>query len=614
MVQESSCRCVVLLTAVLLAAPARAEEELLWPEIFRGTTEVNVVNVDVVVTDAGGRPVTGLRLDDFRLFEDGKPVAISNFYAVEAEGPVEPVTATEEPPGVEDEPVTAIVPDDRRRWLILFIDQANLSKRSRDRVLRRLRDFVRESWSPESRVMLVENDRDLVIRQGFTSDRERLSAALDRAALAETVAPRFGVDRNRLIRAIESVNVEAGSGLFGTTGGGREFDQASLTDQAGGEALAILPQIRDYAEQRLQHVRQTLRILERFIAMAAGLPGQKSVVYVSDGLPLHPGAPLLEAYARRFEPLGLRGPQVTPELESARFDASRDFEKLLTRANSGRVTFYTLYAGSPASLGRGSAETVASAGGNFASWNDSLASSEERNLQEPLRQMAEQTGGRHGLTTSAVEKALEGLAIDTANYYSLGYVADEPAEGRVREIRVEVPNRKWDVRFRRRFRDRSMIERAEDRTRAALLLDEEENPLEMELEAQAPQAQPDGHFVVPLRVKVPLAGLVLIPGDTEHRAKVSIFVAVRDETGRVSDIKQHLCPVRIPNSEILTARGKSAACGIRLLMRVGSQRIAVSLLDELAAIESTAHLDLDVKAGEAPASGSDSGRPTDAGR
>ena len=71
------------LLGLLLAAPSvhAQEDEITWQTIFSGTTDVNVVNVDVVVTDKQGKPVSGLGVDDFQLFENGKPVEISNFYA-----------------------------------------------------------------------------------------------------------------------------------------------------------------------------------------------------------------------------------------------------------------------------------------------------------------------------------------------------------------------------------------------------------------------------------------------------------------------------------------------------------------------------------------------------
>ena len=40
---------------------------------------VNLVQVDAVVTDSNGKPVTDLKREDFELFQDGKPQTITAF-------------------------------------------------------------------------------------------------------------------------------------------------------------------------------------------------------------------------------------------------------------------------------------------------------------------------------------------------------------------------------------------------------------------------------------------------------------------------------------------------------------------------------------------------------
>src|SRR5277367_3201751 len=48
---------------------------------LRATSEA--VLVPVVVTDAGGKPVTGLKREDFAIYADGKPQTIANFEEVQ---------------------------------------------------------------------------------------------------------------------------------------------------------------------------------------------------------------------------------------------------------------------------------------------------------------------------------------------------------------------------------------------------------------------------------------------------------------------------------------------------------------------------------------------------
>ncbi len=154
----------------------------------------------------------------------------------------------------------------------------------------------------------------------------------------------------------------------------------------------------------------------------------------------------------------------------------------------------------------------------------------------------------------------------------------------------------WRLRHRGSFRDRPAVERAAEHTRAALWIDVLENPLEIAVETREQEPQGDGTFVIPLLVQVPLGKLALLPGEKEHRARLSLFVAVRDEKGRTSEVNRQLWPIRIANSEVLTALGQTAAYGVRLRMRGGRQKIAIRVLDEVTSLASTVNLTLDVGA------------------
>ncbi|MEM7581801.1 MAG: VWA domain-containing protein [Acidobacteriota bacterium] len=578
-----------------------ADDEV-WQTIFRGSTEVNVVNIDVVVTDKEGRPVNGLTRDDFRLATEGQPTEISNFFAVEAGRTV--LRADEQ--GVsepEADDSTAVEP----AHLILYVDNANIRSIHRARVFERLRDFLLAHRQFNARVMLVSNDRSLAVRQTFTSVPHEIFVALKELQEESTVGPRFENDYLQIVRAIEDVNVDEGSGLFETKGpGGLNEDdvdsgadsQERLTTRTITQARPIMAQIRAYSAQRFQHTQQTLRVLRQLTDIAAGLPGRKSVIYVSDGLPLRPGEGLLEAAKRRFEALAGFGANLRTTMESIRDDATPAFEKLVEHANASRVTIHTLDASPSRDVGRGSAASSGYSGGNFASWNDSLVATERRNAQDPLVILAQGTGGRFGLTHTTYEAVLQGIVSDFDNYYSLGFIAEssDEAKDRAREIEVTVGDQSYQVRYRSSFRDKTTAERSAERAQAALLLDSVPNPFDVIVDTETPQPQDDGLFMVPLRVQIPLDKLVLLPGKTEHQGKVSMFVAVRDDRGRTSEVNRHLCPIRIPNAAVLTVLDQRAACGVRLLMRAGPQRIAVSVLDELTAVDSTAHLSVDIGA------------------
>src|ERR1700710_532042 len=117
-----------LLVLALATGPLRAQIQAGQP--FLEQVEVGVVNVDVRATDASGRPVTDLGKGDFELLEDGRPVAITNFEAVNGERlPARP--APSQPAGDSipapppPSPPTPIA-EEQRLHLVIYVDNRNL--------------------------------------------------------------------------------------------------------------------------------------------------------------------------------------------------------------------------------------------------------------------------------------------------------------------------------------------------------------------------------------------------------------------------------------------------------------------------------------------------------
>ena len=69
---------------LLLSWPGPAQEVDPLSSLFTDSVRVEVVNVDVFVTDKQGKPVKGLGRDDFEVLVDGEPVEVSNFHVGEA--------------------------------------------------------------------------------------------------------------------------------------------------------------------------------------------------------------------------------------------------------------------------------------------------------------------------------------------------------------------------------------------------------------------------------------------------------------------------------------------------------------------------------------------------
>lgn len=568
------------------AAPA-----LPGPAIFRDRTEVHVVNVEALVTDAEGRPVTGLTAEDFEVLEDGEPVLVSNFYALESGRSAEAPGVLPGETGAEA-PARARDPE-RPLNLILFIDDTNLTPTNRGRLFERLREFLTERWRPDLRVMVVSNDRELMIERGFSTSPREVFAALAELEKRTVEGSQFELERRALLGDIAAINVEAGSGLFHTRGANADASQDEVSEGVRAEATALVPRIRAYSQQRLQQVHNSIGVLGRLVDTLAGVSGRKAVLYASDGLPLRPGDDLFEAWESQVKILSEVAPNFSAGMESNRYTAVDGFQHLVADANAAAVTFYTLSIAPPSTVRGADVRTQST-------WSSRVASLEEASRHDSMELMAEGTGGRTAFSASVLGAALTGVLDDFDNLYSLGYAAQLRGDGEPRRITVRLrsPQDGWKLRYRRFFRDKSDDERLAERTLTALVLDDADNPLAIALDVRETVAREDGTYEVPLLVSIPLGRLVLLPGEQYHDGQVSMYIAVRDEDGRTSRVNKHLCPVRILNSEVLVALGRNAACGVRLLMRSGHQRLSVSVRDELALVDSTVALEVDIPPAE----------------
>jgi hypothetical protein len=72
---------------------------------------------------------------------------------------------------------------------------------------------------------------------------------------------------------------------------------------------------------------------------------------------------------------------------------------------------------------------------------------------------------------------------------------------------------------------------------------------------------------VEVLVKFPIARLVLLPQGNFHEGKVSVWVGTRDLRGRSSPVQEIAVPIRVPNDQLLTALGQTAAYKMPLLLR-----------------------------------------------
>ncbi|HEX6863914.1 MAG TPA: VWA domain-containing protein [Thermoanaerobaculia bacterium] len=562
----------ILLAAALLPGLARAQSPAPESEqTFFESIDVNVVNVEVYVTDKDGKRVQGLGRDDFQVLEDGKPVEITNFYAMSADtdGQVSQAAAPAEE--AAEAPAAAAAPEDQRLYLAIFLDNRSLIPSTRNQILKSVKEFVAR-LRPEDRILIAAYDGSVQVRQGLTSDPAALSAALEEMA---KVAP-GGVARNSERRRLVS-EIDAAYPVGGPVGGENQRDQVAIV-----LAEQLYNNIKQYGMQVSEENRAAMAQLKEFVDSLAGLPGRKALLYVSGGFVLRPIESFMRAWEQKFAVLAA-------QVGYSPFDGTRDdmtpkLQELIEHANSNRITFYSL--GSTPELVGVSAES-----GKSDMYDSNMEAMDRAARQSTLLMIAGGTGGLASVDAAATPM-LDRMRQDFDTYYSLGYVPQKKRDGSRRKVEVKVRgDRSLVVRHREAHRERTLPERMTSRTMSALLLGEEDNPLEVALEFGKEKKNDKGQYELEVLVKFPLANLVLVPQDKFHEGKLSLFVGARDSHGRSSPIQQIAVPIRVPNDQLLTALGQVGAYRMTMLLRPEPHTVAVAVRDELGNSDSTARAD-----------------------
>jgi VWFA-related protein len=502
------------------------------PAAFFDVTHVEVVELQVFVTDAAGEPVSGLDRAAFRLLVDGEERPITNFYAAAeareaaaAPAPASPAVAA--PVAVEAEPLS----------LVVLLDELHLEPRQRRRVLERLGSLLDKRLAAGDDVLLASFDRSLRILRPFDADGD---LAVDLAAAQRRAPGGVSSALQRRQTLAEIRDLEATHGC----------EMVDLMD-----SLA-----RAWTAAATDEVRQSLEAVRTLSGALAGRPGPKALLLVTSGLPLDPG---LEATLLLDELCNTgRG--------GASSGLANEVAAVVRAANAAQVTLYTLDAGGPQILG-----SAQEAGSGLELGNQAAV---RGNLHDAIFAFAHDTGGRALLESNQPERLLADLDRDLASYYSLGFAARPTDASRSHRIAVELTVPGLRARHRLTWSSLDGQERLEAALLAALHLGGGgADTLHASLAVGAPVKLADGRWGVELRVQVPASTLALVPSPDGSRrdGSLTVYVAVADARGRTTPIRKLTLPVA------LAAASQAVEAPLRLRLAAGDNRVAIAVRDDL---------------------------------
>jgi len=280
---------LALTLLVVLSAEAQQPPAEGPASIFPSAVEL--VRVDVVVTDKDGRPVPDLTQADFALSESGVPQTIASFESVavadapESEGPAPTSFAS-----------TNVGPEPRRtRTFVVVYDDIHLSIAQAYRAKGAVTEFLKKATAPGDRVTLIATGGGAWWNARMPEGRDALMAVLKR--LDGRYVPDSSPDRMTDFEAMRidvyqdqdvALKVARRFDSYGTKGRERPNQPVAREDVGRSSATGIIDMdVRSRAAEvyRLATSRNkiTLDVMSRSLTALAGTPGRKSMILISQG-------------------------------------------------------------------------------------------------------------------------------------------------------------------------------------------------------------------------------------------------------------------------------------------------------------------------------------------
>jgi VWFA-related protein len=443
----------------------------------------DLVRIDVEVTDKSGKPIKGLRADQFTITDDGKPQAISSFSYADIESIETAGTDDSKPivvPVDNDGPNTpsAAAASDQlrdRRLLVLFFDLTSMQPDDLIRAHDAGEKFVKQQMTKADVVAIVAFSTKLSVLANFTNDHAVLEKAISRLT--------------------ETSSSDLSNPLYAAAANG-ENDVQEYT------GAAFTP---DETEFNVFNTDQKLAAVEGLANVLSGIPGRKALVEFTGGI------------------------TQTGEENRTQLRAATD------AANRADVSIYSIDSrGLLAAPPGGDATTNAATGTSMFTGASVFHQTDQReDSRDTLATLSTDTGGKAFFDLGDLSEALPKIQQDNGGYYLVGYNlgADVKRDGRWRTIHVKVNVPGAHIRYRDGYYAPRDFQHLEKEDRAQQLADavNSDNPI-----VELPVAVETGMFrlsdqqtYVPIAAKISASALDWAEKHGNHQAECDFAVQVR---------------------------------------------------------------------------------------
>ncbi|MGI8786382.1 MAG: VWA domain-containing protein [Pyrinomonadaceae bacterium] len=400
-----------------------------------------LIQLDVVVTDKNGKPITDLKPEDFEVSENGERQTITGLSYFSGQKNA-PASGSLNANSAGAMPVSGEV----RRTVAIVVDDAGISNQSINLVRKELAKFVSEQVQPGDLVAIIKTSGSVGILQQFTTDKEKLLATIDNLHYQPLTSSGLS--------PFEPISVTFAEQILANTTG--EFTQQakSVTEQKNNvESLAEI-------NRNLTVTSGSLGVLNATINAMSGLPGRKSVLYVAEGV--------YSLFAARLAENNQGG---TSSIFKDTRKLEEDLRGITETANRATIAIYALDPRGTLPVNFSAADQMRGGmterelqaaeerqGRSNTGRNDRDLTDRADQLkasQLGLKFLSEETSGKAFINTNDLGKSLRETLDSQNGYYILAYQPDaetfDPNKRRFNKLTVKVKRPNVNVSYRSGF-------------------------------------------------------------------------------------------------------------------------------------------------------------------
>jgi VWFA-related protein len=453
-------RFIPLLSVLILASPilaqipaAQNQSPAAPPDASVQTlhTTSRAVLIDVIVSDRKGKPVSGLKQEDFTVTEQGKPQAVSFFEEHTGAVPDSDVELPKLPPNTFSNFSPIPAPDAVN---VLLLDSVNTRMESQSFVHSQAMKFLK-SAKPGSRMAIFSMGLGLHFIQGFTNDPALLMAALNNKKNNE-------VESSMMIKGQDETNAQ--SDLVGMM----QAPTPAGSTTASPEMINALKEF--FAEQdtaqNFDRGFVTLANLQRLATFLTAFPGRKNVIWFTESVPpflsigngpdalatmaSDPG--LENEYKKTMNMLAAARMALYPV--DARGVATTSFYQADNKLPSTTSAPYQITGVDSNPTGMGKDPTVSptssAPGAQVSNANDETT---KRNSDQMMQEVfAHDSGGKAFANTNGLSQVIDNISVASSDFYTLSYApANSKMDGGFRKIEVKIGDGNYALSYRRGY-------------------------------------------------------------------------------------------------------------------------------------------------------------------